>query len=540
LQATPDDPETWSFADWNDENPKRIESLNFSGLTLSGAASFVGLSELIYLGVGNQNLTAIDVSGLTNLITLWCNNNQLTTLNVSGLTNLTTLHCNENRLTALDLTGLNLSEFIGYGQSVSLTLTESETTQGEYTLDIDLNEPEFDNSAITYTAGVLKSTDKTVINTYFEVQTVNSSHKLSGWMVFSYVDYSEYSPADVAVINALIANNGLQATPDDPETWDFATWNDATTMKRITILDFYDYTGQKLSGAASFAGLSELMYLDVGFQNLTAIDVSGLTNLEILYCDENQLTALDLSGLNLNDFIGFGQYVSLTLTESETAQGEYTLEIDLNEPEFSENAITYSGGVLKSTDKTVAGADFEVQTGNSSHKLSGTMEFTYVDFGDIEYLVTVSGGTTNGSSTGMYKSGATVAIVATVPQNHTFVNWTVQPPHNASLLTDANSASTTFVMPAGVVTVTANFAPQQPTTNAPELTPENPLRAWMRNGLLHITGLTVGETVSIYNAVGALVYNSNAPAAEMDIPLNVQGVYIVRSGGNVVRVVINN
>ena len=39
-------------------------------------------------------------------------------------------------------------------------------------------------------------------------------------------------------------------------------------------------------------------------------------------------------------------------------------------------------------------------------------------------------------------------------------------------------------------------------TGSGELTPVNPLKAWMRNGLLHVEGLTVGETLSVYSATG--------------------------------------
>ena len=75
-------------------------------------------------------------------------------------------------------------------------------------------------------------------------------------------------------------------------------------------------------------------------------------------------------------------------------------------------------------------------------------------------------------------------------------------------------------------------------TNVPELLSANPLKAWMRGGLLHIEGITVGETLSIYSVSGALVHQSKPQSEEVDVDLKIQGVYIVRSGGNVVRVVV--
>ena len=74
-------------------------------------------------------------------------------------------------------------------------------------------------------------------------------------------------------------------------------------------------------------------------------------------------------------------------------------------------------------------------------------------------------------------------------------------------------------------------------TGSPELSPTNPLKAWIRSGLLHISGLTVGKPLSVYNAAGALVYQSIAASVETDISLNVQGVYIIHNGDNTVRVV---
>ena len=91
-------------------------------------------------------------------------------------------------------------------------------------------------------------------------------------------------------------------------------------------------------------------------------------------------------------------------------------------------------------------------------------------------------------------------------------------------------------MPANDVTVTANFAA---ITNTPELTPVISLGAWMRDGLLHVTGLNAGETLSVYSAGGALVYQSIATGEEMDISVTAQGIYLVRSGDRTVRVVFS-
>ncbi len=67
------------------------------------------------------------------------------------------------------------------------------------------------------------------------------------------------------------------------------------------------------------------------------------------------------------------------------------------------------------------------------------------------YTVTVNSGTGSGT----YVEGAAVTITATVPGGQRFTSWTVN--EGGVTLADASSATTTFIMPAQAVTVTANF-----------------------------------------------------------------------------------
>ena len=80
-----------------------------------------------------------------------------------------------------------------------------------------------------------------------------------------------------------------------------------------------------------------------------------------------------------------------------------------------------------------------------------TVTATYKDSAATTYDVTVIGGTGGGS----FAAGATVNITADTPlKGMRFVNWTASP---AVTFAGANNASTSFPMPAGNVTVTANF-----------------------------------------------------------------------------------
>ena len=108
----------------------------------------------------------------------------------------------------------------------------------------------------------------------------------------AYVE-SEYSKTDVDVINAIIDNNGLSATKDDPASWTFATWDDSSP-KRITRLSL---GSKSLTGTLDVSGLSSLTTLFCNNNQLGTLDVSGLASLTTLFCDKNQLGTLDVSGL---------------------------------------------------------------------------------------------------------------------------------------------------------------------------------------------------------------------------------------------------
>jgi len=74
-------------------------------------------------------------------------------------------------------------------------------------------------------------------------------------------------------------------------------------------------------------------------------------------------------------------------------------------------------------------------------------------------------------------------------------------------------------------------------TGIPESLNPNMLRAWMRSGLLHVSGIAPGETLSIFSVTGTLIYHRTATSDEIDIPLNVRGIYFVRSGKHTVKVI---
>ena len=132
-----------------------------------------------------------------------------------------------------------------------------------------------------------------------------------------------YNAGDVAVINNLIANNGLGITPapadgssvpgdwSSPVKWTSDAMDkridtlyinsrgltgevDLTGLAGLRILDCYS---NPLMTSLDVSGLTDLEYLDTNNSGLTSLNVSGCTIMWSLECVSNDLTSLDISGL---------------------------------------------------------------------------------------------------------------------------------------------------------------------------------------------------------------------------------------------------
>jgi len=61
------------------------------------------------------------------------------------------------------------------------------------------------------------------------------------------------------------------------------------------------------------------------------------------------------------------------------------------------------------------------------------------------------------------------------------------------------------------------------------LQPSSSLKAYIQNGCLHVSGLTVGDLWTVYNLSGMIVHQNRAAAEEADINLPAKGIYIIVS-----------
>jgi len=266
----------WPGVVWDDSSGiNRIVDLDLSSEDLTGTLNVSGLTAMESCNCFENNLTAANVSGCIALthLTLWRNNlsslnassltnleyldldeNGLTTQNVSGLANLETLYCSENNLTALNLTGLTALSYIDcrYNQMT-------------------------DDSKVTGVAALSNFTSWDDNGFWFSPQ-------------------GPYLYGDIAIVNGLIANNGLNWTPavngaNVPGDWD-VDFSADVPFARITRLNI---SGADVTGAVNLSGLTALTDLDCSSNSLTSLNINGCTALEALNCMFNRLTALDVT-----------------------------------------------------------------------------------------------------------------------------------------------------------------------------------------------------------------------------------------------------
>ena len=91
----------------------------------------------------------------------------------------------------------------------------------------------------------------------------------------------------------------------------------------------------------------------------------------------------------------------------------------------------------------------------------------------------------------------------------------------------------TFAMPPHEVTVRATFTP----STSVETNHYPSLQAYVQDRVLHVSGLTAGEPLRVYNMLGMLVYQGVADNETAKIPLPAHGIYLVNDGKKTVKAV---
>ena len=149
---------------------------------------------------------------------------------------------------------------------------------------------------------------------------------------------------------------------------------------------------------------------------------------------------------------------SITVTVPESGVVSYSLTVNngMGGGVFIQGASVTITANAPATGKKFSGWTIDGISGLDTTQTSLTFNMpanavtATANYEDIEYTVTVNGGT----GAGTYKESASVTITATVPTGKRFVEWTSE---SGITFADKTSVTTTFTMPAGDVTVTANY-----------------------------------------------------------------------------------
>ena len=165
LNAIPDSPETWDFAEWNSEMPRRLVKLNLDDRNLTGTLFLAGLSSLQELNVSDNSLTDLHIAGCIGLQYLLGSHNHLSTVDLSGL----------DQLVFVSLPN----------QSVSLAMTRNNADI--YEGAIDLTNPVFDVVGVSYdeVTGILTSAER-LASVGFSSETGSPFGDVSGRLFFEY------------------------------------------------------------------------------------------------------------------------------------------------------------------------------------------------------------------------------------------------------------------------------------------------------------------------------------------------------------------
>lgn len=304
LEADPDAPSSWTgFLTWTgpEGGTKRITGLSIQGRGLEGMLEVSGLTELSSLNCSSNRLTALDLSGM-KVMYLTCGSNPFTSFTSPEGWKLT-VDSSENG--SVMMRGYNL----GTGEA---ELSADASVGYQFQCWEGLSAPADSKNPVSITL----TDQETKVRAVFEPKKDDA-------------DGDGYHDGDVAVINRMIRENGLAASPDSPEEWKFVEWQIRDNLNRATELQIAD---RGLTGSLTLTGLDQLYLLHCEKNSLTKIDLTGLTGLTprfySAYC----------SGNDFSEFIAVNGH-KLTILPPEGGGG--TIRVEEYEPQT--NSIKVKG-----------------------------------------------------------------------------------------------------------------------------------------------------------------------------------------------------
>ena len=241
-----------------------LEARNCKGLNIEkyGIQDLTGIeyfTELTYLNVSRNALTALNLKQNTSLETLDCSQNQLTTLDVTGNVYLVDLKCTGNALTALTLTRNPRLEYLDCEGNQLSSLNVSQNTELMYL--------SCGNNVIT------------TLNLKYNLKLERLSCSLNR---LTTLDLSR----NTALLYLECENNKLTAIG----------------FGNLGSLQFLNCNGNQLK-TLDLRKQTKLQCLYCDYNRLSALDLTGNPELSFLYCSNNALPYLNLEkNTKLQDF----------------------------------------------------------------------------------------------------------------------------------------------------------------------------------------------------------------------------------------------
>ncbi|NLM14535.1 MAG: hypothetical protein GX218_01570 [Clostridiaceae bacterium] len=404
--------------DWNNKvywdfgvSPRRVIDLDLMGENLTGSLNVSGLTALRALNCSFNQLTGLDVSGLTALTRLDCRFNELTgTLDVSGMATLTRLDCSFNQLTGLVLNnGANYQYIDARANCMTNTsaVTGSTIPWGDVNLKYQFNPQHY-----------------TIRNILTNMTTDNPANfRLM-------TDETDYTAK-------LSADNGYMLPPE------ISVRVGETELTRNKDYTYDSGTGDLTISANSIYDNLEQPNIFVFRPNSVARSGGGTRS-------KGGDIEIEAKGVPIVRYVTV-QTEGNGIATATPASGIMGTEITLN-------ATPDSGWQLKkweavSGDITMAGNKFTMPNSDV------VVKAIFDEIPAATYTISVTGGEAHVEGTRVNKAeaGVKVDLIASVPEGKIFDKWSILDGVSELVLADANTATTSFTMPAKSVSLEAVF-----------------------------------------------------------------------------------
>ena len=273
---------------------------------------------------------------------------------------------------------------------------------------------------------------------------ITVKYKKGGVIVAKAKDAGEYE----VYIDTTETANFNSATDIHDASWIFTIAKAEQSAPSASLFTTVAPTSEATTDGKITGITAEMEYRKVGdsaWTSGTGSDVTGLSS------GKYQIRFKETDNYNA------GAFTEVDVPESGVSSYNLTVNGGTGEGVFNEGASVTITAYEPATGKKFSGWTIEGISGLDTTKTSLTFNMpanavtATANYEDIEYTITVNGGTANKEKA---KYGETVTITATIPTGKKFVEWTSE---SGNIFADKTNVTTTFTMPAEDITVVATF-----------------------------------------------------------------------------------